>query len=433
MRFNFLFEDLRSDNMRFFKCTLVLILLLFVFTVVINAADKISVWLTESEFTAQTGIAVEYNNLSWGDFENRFLMAAASGDAPDVCGSGSLFLPDLGVRGAMIDLTKMPNFKEVYARTYPGFYLSLQYKGLTFGIPYTASVSTLYQRDDILRNLGIQSLSSWDELKQVLPKLQANNTNFSLHWFLTETLYADVYMFMWQRGADDYNADLTKSGYDTPECIAAFKEYTDLYTKYKIPKEIPVFQAFVNGDLAMVIQYPEFYQNLTYSAPQIAGKWSMTQVLGTKVGGQVNRISGAGGCALGIFTSSKKKNQSWEFIKWITAEKTQLAIANKIMTQIKGALFLPSNNGSVNKIPLPKEALETFSVALSTGTGFRYGLVAPKHRRRYLQMAAQKVILQGVDPEKAIREAAAEHNVEIKRKLVEYDRYIKKLLDEQKK
>ena len=48
-------------------------------------------------------------------------------------------------------------------------------------------------------------------------------------------------------------------------------------------------------------------------------------------------------------------------------------------------------------------------------------------------MAAQKAILQGMDPEKAIREAADEHNSEISRKQSEYDRFIKRLLEEQKK
>ena len=56
-----------------------------------------------------------------------------------------------------------------------------------------------------------------------------------------------------------------------------------------------------------------------------------------------------------------------------------------------------------------------------------FGLVSPNNRRRYLQFAAQEAILQGVDPEVAIRKYAAEHNVEIKRKQNEYKRFIEKL------
>ncbi len=411
-----------------------------------GAAEKISVWLTghineemniikeitETAFTAKTGIAVEYTNLSWADFENRFLMAAASGDAPDVGGAGALFLPELGLRGALMDLSQMPGFADISKRSYPGFYRSLQYKNMTFGIPYTATVSTAFQRDDLLNALGIKSIDTWDELRQVLPKLQAKNSNVSLQWFMSETLYADVNMFMWQRGADDYNADLTKSGYDTPECITAFRDYVELYTKHKIPKDIPILQALINGDLAMTIQYPNFFQNLTVSSPQLAGKWSMVQVPGYNVGGKLNRTSTGGGSAVGIFDSSKKKTQAWEFIKWLTDETTQLEISNRVMNQIKGTIFLPSIRGGVNKIPIDSKAAQVFENALNVATSSIYGLVAPRHRRRYLQMAAQKAILNGENPEKAIRDAAEEHNSEIKKKQVEYDRFIKKLLDKKK-
>ncbi len=411
-----------------------------------SAADNITVWLTghnneemaiikditQSSFTAKTGIEVQYTNLSWADFENRFLMAAASGDAPDVGGAGALFLPELGLRGALVDLSTMPGFQDLYNRSYSSFFRSLQYKGLTFGIPYNSTITVAFQRDDILKDIGIKSITTWDELRQALPKMQARNTNFALQWFLTDTLYADVNNLMWQRGADDYNADLTKSGYDTPEAIKAFTDYVELYTKYKIPKEVPKFQAFMNGELAILLEYPNFYQNLMTAAPQIAGKWSMTQAPGYNIGGKINRTTTGGGSSLGIFESSKKKNQAWEFIKWITDEKTQLDISTRIMEQIKGTLFLPANSIALKKVNLDKEAVTAFSNALDVSTSSVYGLVAPRHRRRYLQMAAQKAILQGTNPDKAIREAADEHNSEIKKKQVEYDRYIKKLLNQKK-
>ena len=102
------------------------------------------------------------------------------------------------------------------------------------------------------------------------------------------------------------------------------------------------------------------------------------------------------------------------------------------MEQIKGTLFLPANSIALKKVNLDKEAVTAFSNALDVSTSSVYGLVAPRHRRRYLLMAAQKAILQGTNPDKAIREAADEHNSEIKKKQVEYDRYIKKLLNQKK-
>jgi hypothetical protein len=101
------------------------------------------------------------------------------------------------------------------------------------------------------------------------------------------------------------------------------------------------------------------------------------------------------------------------------------------MERIQGTLFLPSNRGAVSSTPIDPKGAEIFDKALNEGTSSIYGLVAPNHRRRYLQMAAQKTILMGVDAETAMREAALEHNQEIARKQVEYDRFIKRLLEAQ--
>ncbi|HOA90676.1 MAG: ABC transporter substrate-binding protein [Bacillota bacterium] len=418
------------------------VLMVFSLLSVFALAETIEVWLTghsneemriirdltDELFTPRTGIEVEYTLLSWADNENRFLLAAASGDAPDVGASGALFLPELGLRGALIDLRTFPDFEEVYSRSYPNFYRSLTYQGVVFGIPYTANVTTAFQRTDILQSIGVDEVRTWDELKTILPKLQANNSNFALQWFMTETLYADVNMFMWQRGADDYSKDLTKSGYDDPEAIHAFTDYVELYTKYNIPKDIPVFQAFTTGELAIALSYPYFYMSLLHGAPQIQGKWTMVQAPGYVIDGQLNRTTTGGGNSLGIFNSSKKKQQAWEFIKWITSEEVQLAISNRVMAQIQGAMFLPSNRGAALKLDVDPVVASSWDKALHEATSSVYGLVAPRHRRRYLQMAAQKSILMGVDPETAMREAADEHNSEIARKQKEYDRYIKQLL-----
>lgn len=426
------------------KHCLLLLLIFFVSNTGFAANNPLSVWLTghtneemaiirdltQTLFTSLTGISVSFLNLSWSDFENRFLMAAAVGETPDVGGAGAMFLPELGLRGALIDLSTMSDFKQVKARTYQSFYRSLEYKGLTFGIPYYATASIAFQRDDLLKELGVSTISTWDELKKVLPKMQVKGTNFSFQWFLTESLHFDVNMIMWQIGADDYNADLTKSGYDSRECLLAFKDYTELYTKYKIPKDIPVLQAFSTGELALTIQYLSFYQNLTLAAPQISGKWSMVPAPGYLIKNKLCQTTSGGSPALGIFKLSNKKKEAWQFISWFTEEKTQAELYNRIRKKLASSIFIPANKNAILLSDLDKDLAKIFNTTLENCTCSVYGLVAPKHRRRYLLMAAQKAILNNVEPETAIKEAANEHNEEIRRKQVEYDRYIKKLLNQ---
>src|SRR5690606_37878969 len=147
-------------------------------------------------FTAQTGIHVNYVVFTVADSETRYLLAAAAGEGPDIAGSGPLFLPEMGLRGALVDLSTFPDFDEVYSRANPRLYRSLQYQGLTFGIPYDSTITTAYYRTDILSELGLNIPETWDEVRQILPKLQARGSDMQFQFRLTDILYADVNMFM---------------------------------------------------------------------------------------------------------------------------------------------------------------------------------------------------------------------------------------------
>ncbi|HHY19115.1 MAG TPA: extracellular solute-binding protein [Firmicutes bacterium] len=240
-------------------------------------------------------------------------------------------------------------------------------------------------------------------------------------------------MFMWQHGGDDYAPDLKSSGYDSPESIKAFKEYVEFYTKHNIPKEVPFFQAFSNGELFYMLQYQNTYTSLRSAAPQIAGKWSMVQVPGVYRDNKLVRTASAGGAALTIFEKSPMKKEAWNFIKWMTDEKVQAEFSRKVMATIPGSIFVPANRNAVLNLDMPKEDLLLMQRALDEGSASVYGLVAPRLRRRYLQFATQEAVLEGIDPEVAIRKAAAEHNAEIKKKEIEYSRFISNLLKQQQK
>lgn len=427
----------------------VLSLILILLFSVLTTAKTLTVWVTgvnneilnvyrelvRESYTVKTGIDVEFTNLSWGDFENKFILAAASGDAPDIGGMGPLFAPELGIRGALIDLkATFPDFNEVVKNLYPAVFRSLTYQGSVFGIHYDANFSmTGFQRDDLLRDYGIAGFETWDDIKKVLPKLQAKGSNLSLAWQLSSDLYEDVNMFMWQHGGDDYTPDLKKSGYDQPEAIQGFTEYVELYTKHRIVRNHPHIQGFADGSLFYFIQQPGWYSNLRLSQPQLAGKWSLVQVPGTLRQGGIDRTSSVAGNALGIFKSSKMKVEAWEFIKWITSNPIQTELAKRSMARVSGAMFLPADLDAITKIDLPAQDLAVYQKALKEGTTSIYGLVAPRHRRRYLQFAAEEAILNGVDPKAALLKYANEHNQEIRKKESEYSRFIKRLLEEQNK
>ena len=66
--------------------------------------NRIMQEMTDSVFTAKTGIEVKIESIPSDGRESKYLLAAASGDVPDIGVTGSLGPADLGVRGAAVDL-----------------------------------------------------------------------------------------------------------------------------------------------------------------------------------------------------------------------------------------------------------------------------------------------------------------------------------------
>ena len=97
--------------------------------------------------------------------------------------------------------------------------------------------------------------------------------------------------------------------------MAGFKEFIEMYTVYRLPKEIVPFQYFTNSDIPVLIQSANFYTSLMMSAPQLKGKWKMTPALGTQIANQLNIDTFIGGLALTISEKSKQPQAAWEYIK----------------------------------------------------------------------------------------------------------------------
>ena len=62
--------------------------------------------MTNDSFTSKTGISVKYTGISWIDYYNKYLLALASKDTPDLLTLGSETM-DFGLRGGLVDLKKL--------------------------------------------------------------------------------------------------------------------------------------------------------------------------------------------------------------------------------------------------------------------------------------------------------------------------------------
>ena len=414
---------------------------LILLTLIIQAKN-INVWMvgTSNEklqlinaiisesFTPKTGIKPIITALPWAESERRFQLAAASGDAPDAALLSGLLAAELGVRGAMVDLKAefKNDFIEHTKNHFPGVFNTYEFMGAVFGVPFQMDMGMMVYRLDLLADLGLKVPDTWQEVRQMLPKLQAKQMNFSLIAGIGDGAFRDFSAFLWQNGGAFYSKDRTQSAWDSQESIQGFTAYTDFFTKGNIPKEPMHLEGFRRGELPICCIPYWIYTNMTLSLPELSGKWELSLIPGTFNNNTLDRTSWAAGTPFAIFKNSLNKKEAWEFVKFITSAEFQAQYATLIMEKIPGSIHIPTAQKAYSSLSLPENHKQVLLGVVKTAKAPPFAIASEAIVLRHIEFAINKVVLQKEDPTKAILEAAKNMNLDLKTKYAEYNRFIKK-------
>lgn len=404
-------------------------------------AEKITLWtwydgslgvifrkLVQEEFVQKTGIEVEILTVPIADIVNKLLLAYIGGDAPDVVELYTNQVVDLGVRGALMDLTQFPDYQEVVSGLYPNYLKQLQYKSATFALPCEIAWPWTYVRTDIFNDFGLEIPNIWDEFATSITKLKARGLGtFYTHTGDAATITASRFLaFVYQRKTDIYTPDGTASNLDAPEVIDAWMKFTSLYTDHGLLIEDPFITTFADGNTPLGVLQAWYYYALENAAPQIAGKWTVAEIPGTiDATGVIDRSSNSNGLSWSIVESSKKKDLAWEFLKFLSSPTFTENFA-RALYESEGVRIYCATLGFLDQAPFPEKHKDVAQQALLNcrqPTAVVGGYMAD----RCIDFAFYKVYLEGVDPKEAIMQAAKESTDEIQRKLKEFARFISKI------
>lgn len=300
--------------------------------------DHLQVWVNRSrqhleimqkmideKFTPATGIEVD---LSLMPDQNKLVLANASGDSPDIATGINYSQPfELAIRGALKDLTEFEDYQEIFARYNEGLLVPLTIDDGIYALPETMNFWVLFYREDILNKLGLEVPDTMQEVKDMLPDLQMRGMNF---FYPTAGMIAmknfhGTTPLLYQNGAELYNEDAS-SAITSEAAVEGFKELTDLFTIYNLPKDIPSFyQHFRNGDLPIGIADFFTYNTLQNAAPEIANAWKIALVPGTVTedGETVRYTSGGMDDTVMFHSTDEREEQAWEFMKWWSSAEVQ--------------------------------------------------------------------------------------------------------------
>lgn len=358
----------------------------------------------------------------WDQMTPKFLAAHANNNAPDVIWVVTDFLGDAIKSGSLANLNELfiKDWSPERVADNAGAYWDLtEVDGKQHAIFVSRNYISLMYRKDLLDAAGIDpnTFKSWDEFREAAKKLTVTDAsgNVSRYGFATafSEQQADPSPIIPQilaAGESPFNPDGT-ANFATPTGVAAMTFLTDLVTKDKVsPAEAvswtvdDMFEQFAADRVAM-IQGPAVRVSTLQAK---LGKDKVGLAMWPGNGTAEHSPAVMAGWAVGVWSGSPVKEQAGKFVEYMLGPD-----GDQVWVQDGGQVpGLLSTLASMKDF-IAQPGNEFLSVAAEGSS--KYGWLTPIDfsvggYRQAINKAAQRIIVEGVAVEQALKEAGDEFN-----------------------
>ncbi|OKH22804.1 ABC transporter substrate-binding protein [Hydrococcus rivularis NIES-593] len=288
------------------------------------------------------GVKVRWVDVPWEAMENKILSAVSAKTAPDVVNLNPNFASQLATRDAWLDLNKQltTENKQQYL---PKIWQASTINNISFGIPWYLTTRVTIYNKDLLAKAGIsEPPKTYEELAKVAAQVKEKTGKYAFFITFVPGDSAEVLESLVQMGVKLVD-EKGKAAFNTPEGIAAFKYWVDLYQKELLPPEVltqghryaaELYQA---GETALLASGAESLQTIENNAPNIAQVSAAAPQISGKTGKKNVAVMN-----LTIPRDTDKPEQAVKFALFVTNSANQLAFA-------KAANVLPSTEEAVKE------------------------------------------------------------------------------------
>jgi|GEM_PF-133822 len=385
--------------------------------------------LIETEFTPQTGVYVNLHIFppgALGGAQSVLLLALTSGAAPDLATGVDANTPvEFAIRKAIYPLDTLPGYKETASQFRPGALVQFQYPASgpdthIYALPETQDFNMLFVRTDIMQALGIKPPQTWQDVYDMMPTLQQNGMEF-FYSTSVDIQTGGFSPFLFQHGGAYYTPDGLQSALDTPQALAAFKQWTELYTDYRVPVQANFYNRFRTGEMPVGVSGYSDYVSLSVAAPELIGRWRMLPMPGTQTGSVIDRSAGGSGQTVVMFNKTQHKQEAWQYMQWWLSAKTQQQYATEIEALLGvSARWNTSNVNALRSLPWPRQDIQAI---FDQWAWYRANpiVLGGYYTYRYIGNAWNNVVLSGKNPRESLESAVRDINTELEVKQVEFN------------
>ncbi len=324
--------------------------------------------LINNEFTPSTGITIDLKLVAGGTL----LPSILSGQGPDVyIGLGDDNVINYAIRGAVLPVEDMKDFAEFalyyevdenYNTLYdengdPLINENAQFNEAAmlvlgipdadnkmhyYGLPETQNFPMMFIRTDILAELGIDTLDTWDDLMAAATTLSENNMTIGLN--------NDYKIFLYQMGGTLFADEGMRINLDSNVALDSFETMCNMFTQYSFPYKYDFVNRFRTGEMPIgIASYNGTYNHLIVFATELRGLWEFVPLPGyyeTNEKGEtvLNNVSVSSVSSVVMINNCSDKEDAWEFMTWYTGDTTQVSYSNEMVAILGDSAKHPTAN-----------------------------------------------------------------------------------------
>ncbi len=372
--------------------------------------------LINNDFTPNTGVAIDLKLVAG----STLLPSILSGMGPDAyIGIGQNEVINYAIRGALLAIDGMEGFNDVIQDFDESAMLVLGIENSSgefhyYGLPETQNFTMMFVREDIFAELGLEIPKTWDDVKEAIPILQANNMQIGMT--------KDENIFLYQMGGDLFADDGMRINLDSNVALDAFNTMTEMFTMYSFPYKYDFPNRFRTGEMPIgFATYTSTYNQLKVFATEIEGLWSFYPMPGyAQEDGTINNASVSTVTAIAMISGCEDVEGAWKFIKWHADDQCQIDYANEMVALLgPSAKHATANISALESLPWTDSELEQLmaqfdNLAAIPNYPGRYIV------ERYTQFAFLDAFNNNADPVTEMQSYIKIINTEITRKRAEF-------------
>lgn len=297
-----------------------------------SEAEQISKIIPEFE-KRYPDLKVKVQQIPWTAAQEKLITAFASDNTPDICQLGNTWIPQFASLNAIIDLTDFINKSSVVKpdKFFPGIWETNVIDNRVYGIPWYVDTRLMFYRKDVFERAGyFKPPENWEELYSLCKKIKEMNRGKEKYpIFIPTNEWNSFIIFGLQAGAKLLKDKNTRGNFSSKE----FKEAFDYLIRFHKENLTPFgMMQVTNVYQAMAEEYISIYFSGPWNIPEfkkwmsgnLADKWATAPMPGYK--NEYPGLSLAGGSSLVIFKDSKRKNEVWKLIEFLSEPEIQLKV-----------------------------------------------------------------------------------------------------------